>query len=128
VNLAARLEGACKQYKVPILVGEQTCEKIKEEIVTKEVDIICVVGKKKPVRVFEIIGEKGEVSAGDLERNAHFQKALEVYRSRDWEKALTLFQKCKDDILANMYISRCQSLMQSPPPEGWDGVFELKEK
>jgi len=128
VNLASRLEGACKQYKVPILIGETTFEKIKEDIVSREVDIIRVVGKKKPVRIFEIFGEKGEIPSSELERIATFQQALEAYRNKEWEKALTFFQKLKDDILAQMYVSRCLSLKQIHSLEGWDGVFDLKEK
>jgi len=41
---------------------------------------------------------------------------------------LVLFEKLKDDLLAKLYLARCQSLRQSPPPEDWTGVFELKEK
>jgi adenylate cyclase len=128
INLASRLEGACKQYHVPILVGEETYDQVKEQIVTKEVDLIRVVGRKKPVRVFEILGEKGEVKEEELEKIAVFERALETYRQGKWDEALNLFQKIKNDMLAQVYEDRCQTLIQSGDREEWTGVYELKEK
>jgi len=128
VNLASRLEGACKQYKVPILVGEATFEKVKDIIVSKEVDIIRVVGKTKPVRIFEIIGEKKEVSTEEIDKIKSFHQALHSYRSQQWKEALDLFRKLGDDKLAEMYISRVEHLMKFPPSEDWDGVHDLKHK
>lgn len=128
VNLASRLEGACKQYQVPILVGEATFARVKEDIMTREIDSIRVVGKKKPVSVYEIIGEKGEVEETEVQRRRIFEEARDAYRRRDWETASVLFDKLDDDPLAKVYVTRCQSLRQSPPPEDWDGVFELKQK
>jgi adenylate cyclase len=128
VNLASRLEGACKQYNVPILVGDTTYELVKEGVVARDVDIIRVVGKKRPVHVYQIIGEKGELSAAQIEKVNIFNQAVESYRVRQWEKSLALFQKLEDDMLSKMYISRCLSFKQFPPQDAWDGVYELKSK
>jgi len=128
VNLASRLEGACKQYKVPILVGEATVEKVKDFIVSKEVDLIRVVGKTKPVHVFEIIGEKKEVSIEEMDRIKVFHQALHSYRNRQWKEALHLFRKLGDDRLVEMYSVRVEHLMKFPPSEDWSGVYDLKHK
>lgn len=128
INLASRLEGVCKLYKVPILIGEATHEKVKNTIVSREVDFIRVVGKKKPVRVFEAIGEKNEVTSSRLEKIEIFKQALNSYRSRQWEKAQSLFQKLGDDKLAEIYIERLQHLREFPPPKEWSGVYDLREK
>ncbi len=128
VNLASRLEGACKQYHVPILLGEETFARVNKEVVARPVDTIRVVGKKKPVSIYEIIGEKGEVRETELERLRIFEQARQAYQGRDWDTASGLFAKLKDEPLAKLYAARCQSLRQYPPPEDWDGVFELKEK
>ena len=128
VNLASRLEGVCKQYKVPILVGEETFGRVKQDILAREVDTIRVVGKKKPVSVYEIVGEKGKAAEAEIEKLGIFAQAREAYRHRDWEKAVALFGKLEDDPLAELYLTRCRSLEQAPPPEDWDGVFDLKQK
>lgn len=128
VNLASRLEGACKQFKVPILVGEETFEQIKSHIVSREVDMIRVVGRKEPVRVFEIVGERREVLESELEEIAIFEQALKVYRKGEWSEALSLFQKLENDMLAQVYTDRCQKLIESGSKEEWTGVYDLKEK
>jgi len=128
MNLASRLEGACKQYQIPILIGENTFAHIKDDIVTREVDLIRVVGKAQPVRVYEILGEQSELSTALREELENFHQALNMYRDRRWDEAIGLFQKSGETPLARLYIERSQALKNSPPPEGWTGVFDLKQK
>jgi adenylate cyclase len=128
INLAARLEGACKQYGIGILAGEETASRVGESVVYREVDIIRVVGKKHPVRVFELIGEAGQVGAERLSLLRDFGAALDTYRRREWQEALKGFLALRDDPVAAVYAGRCRELLQSPPAEDWDGVFELKSK
>jgi adenylate cyclase len=128
INLAARLEGACKQYKVPILIGEETHRRVLNDIAAREVDIIRVVGKTKPVAVYEIIGEKTELEPTETVRLDLFKEAREAYKRREWEKAADIFGKIEGDSLSALYKERCQTLKQSPPAGDWDGVFDLKSK
>ncbi len=128
VNLASRLEGAGKLYKVSILAGEETCTGIENELVVREVDTIRVVGKKKPVAVYEIIGEKGRVGEARMERLRIFARARETYKRREWDTASALFAGLAGDPVAELYLARCRKFGQAPPPPEWDGVFELKHK
>ena len=128
MNLASRLEGACKQYKVATLIGEQTQDLVKAAIVTREIDMIRVVGKNKPVRVFEPIGEREETAAGEIEKAALFEGGLEAYRNRDWDGAIDAFRMLGEDVPAGIYVRRCMAFKKSPPPPDWDGVFELGVK
>jgi adenylate cyclase len=128
INLAARLEGACKQYKVPVLVGETTFGLVRDAIAAREVDIIRVVGKAKPVAVHEIIGEKSALAPEEAERLKLYEEAREAYKRREWERAAGLFGKIEGDPLAALYRERCENLNVSPPADDWDGVFHLKSK
>jgi adenylate cyclase len=128
MNLASRLEGACKQYKVATLIGEQTRDMVKAAIVTREIDMIRVVGKNKPVRVFDLVGEREETAAGEIEKTALFEGGLEAYRNRDWDGAIDVFRRLGEDVPAGIYVRRCMAFKKSPPPPDWDGVFELGEK
>ncbi len=128
VNLASRLEGACKAYGVFILAGEETVARAGATIVSREVDTLRVVGKKHPVRVFELIGEAGSVAGETAGSLGEYQSALEAYRARNFEAALRLFESLEKDPVAVVYAGRCREYLASPPPEGWDGVFELKTK
>ncbi|MEW5900476.1 MAG: adenylate/guanylate cyclase domain-containing protein [Acidobacteriota bacterium] len=128
VNLAARLEGACKQYKIPLLAGEEAYRRVKNEIAAREVDIIRVVGKKAAVAVYEIIGERSGLAVEESDRLRRYEKAREAYKRREWEGAALLFAELGEDAVARLYLDRCQRLKQSPPAEDWDGVYDLKFK
>ncbi len=60
VNLASRLEGTTKVYGVPIVISESTYEAIqnKERYYFRELDLIKVVGKTQPVKIYEVMGFK----------------------------------------------------------------------
>ena len=59
VNLASRLEGINKQYYTSIVISESTYDKVKDKgAIARELDDIRVKGKKKPVRIYELIGFK----------------------------------------------------------------------
>jgi class 3 adenylate cyclase/CHASE2 domain-containing sensor protein len=55
VNLGARLEGTNKVYGTNIIISEYTYEKIKDMFVVRELDNIRVKGKKKPVKIYELL-------------------------------------------------------------------------
>ncbi len=55
VNLGARLEGTNKIYGTNIIVSEYTYEKIKDKFISRELDNIRVKGKKKPVKIYELM-------------------------------------------------------------------------
>ena len=128
VNLASRLEGAAKLYGVTILVGEETHARVGEAVVVREVDTIRVVGKAKPVSVYEVVGERGEVAAPEMDKLKLFERAREAYKRRDWDGAIDLFTGLKGDGAAEIYLGRCRDLKASPPRADWDGVFELTHK
>ncbi len=128
INLAARLEGACKQYGIRILVGEETFRRVQAEIAGREVDVIRVVGKTKPVAVYEISGEIAGVSGAEKAKSTLYGEAREAYKRRDWDSAAELFGRLEGDPVALLYRERSLSLKQSPPPPDWDGAFTLKTK
>jgi adenylate cyclase len=128
INMASRLEGACKHYSVPILVGDTTFQMAKDAIAAREVDLIRVVGKSKSERVYQILEEKSQASQDMQENVATFHQALDLYRNKRWDDALNLFRKIKDDKLSAVYVSRIEQLIQNPPPDDWSGVYDLTQK
>ena len=57
VNTASRLEGACKEYGVSILLGESTAEMVKARIALKEVARVALRGKQIAQTVYTLAGE-----------------------------------------------------------------------
>lgn len=58
VNLGARLEGTNKVYKTHIIISEFTYEMVKDKVIVRELDLIKVKGKDKPVKIFELVDMK----------------------------------------------------------------------
>ena len=133
VNLASRLEGACKQYSARILLSELTRERLKGVYRLREVDRVIVKGKTRPVSVYECLDYHDERSFPNLmETLGAFGEGLTRYRDRDFEKAVHWFEEAlkanKGDRLSDLYVDRCLQLIASPPPEDWDGVWVMSEK
>lgn len=131
VNLGSRLEGLTKRYGVQIIISEFTYEKIKKDLVCRELDLVRVKGKKKPVRIYELFS--GDYfSGGAYTFVPPFEKGLERYRKKKWNEAIGSFNKVlvikPDDKPTELFISRCIQMQDSPPPQDWDGVFIAKEK
>jgi len=128
INLASRLESAGKQYGVHLLAGEATVEKAGDVLVSREVDMIRVVGKTKPVRIYELIGERGTVRETATRRLELYRRGLILFRERAFGEAEAVFSGIGDDPVAALYRDRCRTLTASPPPDDWDFVFNLQAK
>jgi len=132
VNLASRLEGANKAYGTALMISEACYAPVKDLVVTRELDLLAVKGKDKPVRVYEVFGEVGKVDADVLALTEAFAAALALYRRRDFAGAEAAFRdilvKNPDDGPSKTYVERCRHLAAEPPGDDWDGVWHLKEK
>jgi adenylate cyclase len=133
VNLASRLESACKQYGAHILVSEFTWKKLRGTYRGRELDKIVVKGKTQPVAIYEILDYHTEKSYPAMsDAMGHFRDALAKYRKRDFDGARALFGRVlvinADDRAAKLYIERCDQLAEDPPHEDWGGVWVMDHK
>ena len=133
VNLASRLEGACKPYGAHILVSEYTIARLRGTYRSREVDRIVVKGKSKPVAIHEILEYHTRESFPNIsEALGHFKHGLESYRAQRWDAAIKAFESAvalnPRDKAAKLYVARCQTLKETPPGDDWDGVFVMETK
>ena len=136
VNLAARLESACKQYSAKILISEFTKARLKGTYRMREIDLVVVKGKTVPIAVYEVLDYHTQDSFPHLmEVLSLFKDGLSKYREMNWDGAQAQFEKCLElnpkDAASKMYLERCELLRQSPPPlvDGkGDGVWIMDEK
>ncbi len=132
VNLAARLEGANKFYGTYSMCTEFTYAQAKDTIVGRELDLIVVKGVSKPVRVFEIVGKRGEVPEEKMKGIQYFEKGLELYRKQQWDEATkhfnAVFKFIPDDPPSKVFIGRCTHYKTEPPEADWNGAYEATEK
>lgn len=124
INLASRLEGINKQYGTKILISESTYQAVQNDLVCREIDLIRVKGKEKPVRIYELVGEKGKMKT-DF---SAFAAALGSYRQGKFEEARQAFAKLADDPVAQVFLARCNDFLKNRPSANWDGVYTFTTK
>ena len=133
VNLAARLESACKQYGARILVSENTFKKLRGTYRSRLVDNVIVIGKTQAVAVYEILDFHNEETFPTLpEFLQSFRLGMDQYRGRRFKEASSAFSDTLrlhgEDKVSKMYIERCAHFLKEPPPDDWDGSWTLSEK
>ena len=136
VNLASRLEGQCKTYGLPIIVGSKTAMAAKDKFAILEIDFVAVKGKKEPEVVYAIMGRADLAGSGRFQRWRDLNiKMLSCYRSRDWDGALAAIdegraadQEARFMTLYNVYAARIRSFQATPPPDDWQGAYALETK
>ncbi len=133
VNLAARLESACKQYGAHILISEFTYHKLKQTYRTREIDKVVVKGKTKPVSIYEVVDYHTEETFPNMmEVLGHFKTGFENYQGGKWDPAMKSFKEAlklnPGDKTSNMYVKRCKTLKAQPPEGKWDGVWVMTSK
>ena len=132
VNIASRLEGACKQYSARILISEHTFGRLKGVYRTREVDYVVVKGKTEPVGVYEVLDYHTSATFPNLmDAVNHFRDGIEKYRRGDWDGAIDAFGETlranPDDALSRTYIERCRVLAADPPAD-WNGIWVMTSK
>ncbi len=132
VNTAARFEGANKQYGSSIMIGQTTYEEAKDVIEARELDLIYVVGKEVPIPIYELVGRKGELEMSLARSIELYHRGLEKYRNQKFDEAIGLFAECLDlnenDGPSKNMITRCEEYISHPPPEKWNGAFQMISK
>ncbi len=135
VNLASRIEGANKAYHTQVLLTEETKAAVEanptHSFRFREVDLVRVVGKQTPVRLFTLDGLAGEKSAISEEAAQAYSMGLSSYRVGAFADAAVQFGSAAaaaphDGPCAEM-AKRCEALRRDPPLN-WDGVWSLTSK
>ncbi|WP_293905558.1 adenylate/guanylate cyclase domain-containing protein [Phenylobacterium sp.] len=125
VNLASRLEGITKIYGVGIVICEDTALAVGTAHPMRELDAIKVRGRQQPERIFQVLTADAPVSAVTLEAYARGREAMAAGR---WPEAIAAFESAlaatPDDSPSALMLGRARTLAETPPPAGWDGVWD----
>ncbi|MCH8502934.1 MAG: HAMP domain-containing protein [Ectothiorhodospiraceae bacterium] len=130
VNLASRLEGLTRRYRLSILVSEATVQQC-PGLVFREIDRVQVKGRQAAVGIHEPVCGKAYLDDAMAGRLALFARALAAYRQQSWDEAEAAFEavaKDEPDGPAALFLSRIDGFRRDPPPPGWDGIYLATEK
>jgi adenylate cyclase len=133
VNLASRLEGQTKEYRVDIIIGEAT-RKAAPSWAALELDWIAVKGKDEAPSIYALIGDRDLAQSAEFKTLAARHEAmLGCYRRQDWAGAMAALNRCRRSgnslsRLYDLYEERIAYYTENPPGPSWDGVFVATAK
>jgi len=134
VNIAARLEGMTKFYRVPILLSDAIYKSLwnPDSFRLREIDSVKVKGKEKPLVLYELYdSDLEEIRDKKDETRAEFYLGRALYIAGEFAEAKENFLKCSqacpEDRVARLYVRRCEYLMANPPDQGWAGISRVKQ-
>ncbi|MGW8186574.1 MAG: hypothetical protein ACWGNK_04880, partial [Desulfobacterales bacterium] len=98
-----------------------------------KIDVVRVKGRAQCVDVFELVAENGHgVPPSHNEALKEYAAGYEAYCEQHWDEAIGLFEKAleflPEDGPSRTMAERCRIYRETPPPEGWDCVYEPKTK
>ena len=132
VNVAQRIEGLTKCYRVGILISEDVLANLEDPnaFSIRFVDRVRVKGRIRPISVYEVFdGDAPELAKAKLACLEMFEKAVAYYHLREIEQALPLFQQCLDategDTVAEIYVDRCRRFLADGT---YEGIGELLQQ
>lgn len=132
VNLGSRLESANKKYQTHTMISEATYETVKDFFEARELDIVKVMGKTKPIKIYELLNFKDQLIPAAARLLKLYNEGIQLYHERRFAEALSKFtdllKEYPQDGPSQLYRQRCEVLKSFPPASDWDGVFEMGEK
>ncbi|MBV9481254.1 MAG: zinc ribbon domain-containing protein [Acidobacteria bacterium] len=132
VNLASRLESLNKAYGTYIMASVAVRDAADPIFEWRLLDRVAVVGRGGGTEVYELLGERGDVTAERLCARDLYEEALAAYFARRFREASVGFGKAAAvspaDQAAKMMAQRAGELARVPPPYDWNGVFTYTSK
>ncbi|MGO9589004.1 MAG: CHASE2 domain-containing protein [Candidatus Acidiferrales bacterium] len=131
VNLASRLEGITKTYRIGTVISEGTYQQVASQFTCRELDRIAVKGKSHAVKIYELMGTAAE-RAKFKPLLTPFDRAMTAYLRQDWREAAGQFGELlgsyPEDGPTQVFLQRALEFMENAPEPDWNGVYVMKTK
>jgi adenylate cyclase len=132
VNLASRVEGLTKAFRVDNLVTHETRRRTEDAFLFRPLGLQRVKGIDQPVELFELVAE-APGTPEQQERNRLFEQGLAaLFEQRDLDRAAKSFRELKErfeDGPSKLYLERIERWREhSAEFDTWDGVINHTEK
>jgi adenylate cyclase len=134
VNVASRLEGACKIFEVDI-IGSETVRSEAPDFAWLEIDSVLVKGKTRPVGLYALAGDSGVAASDEFADLSRLHAAmLAAYRNRDFAGAISMAKEAAARApaavrgLYSYNLRRFTQLADSAQDPDWRPLIALDEK
>ena len=134
VNVASRLEGACKIFEVDV-IGSETTRSEAPDFAWLEIDSVLVKGKTRPVGLYALAGDSALAASDEFADLSRLHTAmLAAYRNRDFADAVSLAKEAAARApvavrgLYSYNLRRFTQLAESAHDPDWRPLIALDEK
>ncbi len=102
VNLASRLEGLTRSYRVPTIVSQAT-RRGTSDILFRSLDLVQVKGKVNTTKIYEPICRKDEADEATVAKLRKHRQAMEFYYNESWSDAEKAIEAMKGEYSEDPY-------------------------
>lgn len=135
VNTASRIEGLSKHFGTSILMTGKCMTNLTnpEEFNFRYLGPVQVIGKKKPIKLYECInGDAKTLYNHKLRTLGTFNKGMELYFNKEFAMSAVTFQQIfkqnTKDLTAKLFLNRAAHLITQEIDENWEGVQSMTKK
>ena len=129
VNLASRLEGLTKYYRVPFLVSEPVYRLVASRVQCRLADRVVVKGKTESTAIYV---PRRKLTAQEAKGWKLYDGGVESYYRKDFGEAVRLLgaalEHLPDDTLTQTFLARARLLEKESPGSDWTGITVIPEK
>lgn len=130
-NQASRLEGMNKVYGTEVLASGEVAKATSELFVWRHIDRVIAAGTTEPHDIYEPLGEASTRHLHEVFL-AIWDRGRSDYVAGRFEAAIAAFRAAaamrEEDAPCRLFIARCETLLRSGAPAGWDGTWRLDQK
>ncbi len=131
-NLGARLERIAKEFRVPVLISDETYRRIKG-VPGRSFRRLCLIrpaGFDESYPIHELVFPKEMGGSGVTKKEAKtYEKALSFFNEKAWDDSIALLETLPEDDPAAMWLKgKALSFRKSPPSPEWAGEIQSLSK
>ncbi len=97
VNIASRLESVNKLFNTNIIISKETYSRVSDNFIARELGVITVKGKTRPLTIFEILSEKDDINPEKISLVKRFNTGYSFFKEKKWTEAKDIFHSILND-------------------------------
>ena len=131
-NLGARLERIAKEFRVPVLISDETYLRIKD-LGGRSFRQLCLIrpaGFEESYPIHELVFPRELGGSGVTDADARtYERALNHFNHEQWDDAIDILDTLpEDDPAASWLRGKAIGFRKIPPPPGWAGEIQSLSK
>lgn len=132
-NLGARLERIAKEFRIPVLISDDTFQRVSRIKNPRRFRKLCLIrpaGFEESYPIYELVLPKSVGGSGISEEDTlTYEKALQFVVNRRWDEGIDLLESLPQDDPPSAWLrEKALIFRENPPGETWEGEISSISK